>query len=416
MSENEVAGGPDTNPACAASGPATTPEDNERTASRERRRQNMKALTASEAADARSYIETEASRFDAENPNLPPPRIYDLVTVRQIKRQPWLIEHILPACSLGLLYGKEGTGKSFTALDIAGSVALGIDFLGHPTRQGPVVYLTAEGANGLGARVGGWLRDKGLAGQNIDDGPLFIVPEVLQLHTKYGQGRLMQILRDILPDIPTLVIIDPLQSYTSGADENSIKDIGPYISFINDIRHKFGCTVLTIHHSKKNVTPGQSNSARGHSSLPCAADTIVLVDGKNNRFELECEKQKDADKFDDIPCQLAVVPLDNDDSTCVLKPDSSGASIGEPTPKSGRGRPKSRERVLQVLWQAGRPLSHGEWLTTAKAARVSKSSFSRALRELLVEGAVTCDADGKYKPALRLTGNESERSIGNEAG
>jgi hypothetical protein len=100
----------------------------------------------------------------------------------------------------------------------------------------------------------------------------------------------------------------------------------------------------------------------------------------------------------------------------VLKPDSSGASIGEPTPKSGRGRPKSRERVLQVLWQAGRPLSHGEWLTTAKAARVSKSSFSRALRELLVEGAVTCDADGKYKPALRLTGNESERSIGNEAG
>ena len=63
----------------------------------------MKALTASEAADARSYIETEASRFDAENPNLPPPRIYDLVTVRQIKRQPWLIENILPACSLGLL-------------------------------------------------------------------------------------------------------------------------------------------------------------------------------------------------------------------------------------------------------------------------------------------------------------------------
>src|SRR4051812_1287674 len=57
----------------------------------------------------------------------------------------WIIDGVLPE-GVSALYGPSGSGKSFVALDIAGSIVTGKPFLGKfPVREGIVVYLQLEG-------------------------------------------------------------------------------------------------------------------------------------------------------------------------------------------------------------------------------------------------------------------------------
>src|SRR5262249_7475506 len=68
----------------------------------------------------------------------------------------WLVDRLLVAGSLGLLYGPPAAGKSLLALDWACSIATGEPWLGRPVRPGPVLYVAAEGSAGLGVRVAAW--------------------------------------------------------------------------------------------------------------------------------------------------------------------------------------------------------------------------------------------------------------------
>src|SRR5439155_20954414 len=80
--------------------------------------------------------------YDEEVDKLPPPE--------------WLIEGILPADGLAVLYGPPAIGKSFLALDWAFSVQLGHAWLGHQVKRGTVVYVYGEGGAALGQRKDAW--------------------------------------------------------------------------------------------------------------------------------------------------------------------------------------------------------------------------------------------------------------------
>ena len=68
----------------------------------------------------------------------------------------WLVEDIFPEQGLLCVYGSSGVGKSFLCLDLAAAVAEGVDWFGHPTQQGDVVYVALEGQAGLRLRVKAW--------------------------------------------------------------------------------------------------------------------------------------------------------------------------------------------------------------------------------------------------------------------
>ena len=71
--------------------------------------------------------------------------------VKDLPPPSYLIEPILPAGSLAVLYGPSSVGKTFLALDMALCVATGTDWLDHyPVKKGLVVYVMAEGIGGLG--------------------------------------------------------------------------------------------------------------------------------------------------------------------------------------------------------------------------------------------------------------------------
>jgi len=224
-----------------------------------------------------------------------------------VEPPPWLIDTVLPARSLSMMFGKENTGKSFVALDMAGCVAGGLTWLGgFPVEPGPVIYITAEGLGHLGYRFEAWLKAR-LDGQLPLFFPLYFIPQALHLNTKDGFRRLALALERLSFARPVLVIIDTLHSCTAGMDENSAQDVGEFLKVCEWLRQTVGAAVLTIHHSRK-----AGDTYRGHSSFAGAADTLIHVKkagGHDSNITVACTKQKDAEHFDELNLCLNVVEL-----------------------------------------------------------------------------------------------------------
>jgi hypothetical protein len=93
---------------------------------------------------------------------------------------PWLVKHVVPADSIGVIYGGSGTFKSFIAIDLAMHIAHGMEWLGKKTKKGPVLIIAAEGGAGLWRRIVAWHRHRRLRWDDID---VRVLPMAIDLTT-----------------------------------------------------------------------------------------------------------------------------------------------------------------------------------------------------------------------------------------
>ena len=63
----------------------------------------------------------------------------------------WMIEDILPLRGLGLVFGIQGSFKSFVTMSLALAVMLGQGWAGKRVERGRVLYVAAEGGAGYGS-------------------------------------------------------------------------------------------------------------------------------------------------------------------------------------------------------------------------------------------------------------------------
>ncbi|MBK7897954.1 MAG: AAA family ATPase [Betaproteobacteria bacterium] len=203
----------------------------------------------------------------------------------------WLVEDIFPEQGLLCMYGSSGVGKSFLCLDLAAAVAEGVDWFGHPTQQGDVVYVALEGQAGLRLRVKAW---ETYHGRPFPSGVRFVFddffinelqePRQLGLKILHGNGS-----GDYCD--PVLVIIDTLNRAAPGSDENSCADMNGIIAGATMLKMTTEAAVLLIHHPGKDATRG----LRGHSSLHAALDTVVEVDEDGEVIRWRLAKSKDGE-------------------------------------------------------------------------------------------------------------------------
>ena len=158
----------------------------------------------------------------------------------------WLIDGILPTNALAVLYGLPGAGKTFVALSMALSIAAGHLWCGKGTKSGSVLYVAAEGLRGLQFRMQAY------------EGKHSIVAEHLQcLGQEFDLRSFVDIqelatameARDFHPDF---IVLDTFARLIPGADENSSKDVGQAIRAMDELRRRFGATVLLVHHTGKD--------------------------------------------------------------------------------------------------------------------------------------------------------------------
>jgi AAA domain/DnaB-like helicase N terminal domain len=303
----------------------------------------------------------------------------------------WLVKHVMPAESIGMLYGASGTFKSFIALDAALHVAHGLPWLGRKTAQGPVIYIAAEGGSGLWSRVLAWHRTRGL---RWAEAPFFVVPVGIDL--KADAWRVVEAAQ-ALGISPSLVVVDTL-SQTYAGEENSANEMAAYLREIGlRFRSLWSCAVALVHHTGHNAT----ERPRGSSAIRANLDFLLGVfrDEKEMLATLTCEKQKDGDLFDDATFSLAVHTLGTDEdgdkvTSLVARHLSSAEEVEEAASTEAASGRSGRGRRLLSLVQNGmeerglRKLFNDECIADGLSAETAKRSYFRARAHAIKAGYI----------------------------
>jgi hypothetical protein len=218
----------------------------------------------------------------------------DVKGLRNLPKPEPLIDGWLNKNSLAWLGGKPGSCKSFVAVEMACCIATGEDWHHRLVAKGKVLYLIAEGAEGLSQRVDAWMDC-----HDYDDIPgAIFLPVPVQMIDSYSVdvAAMAKLIRTIQP---VLVIVDTQARVTVGADENSSRDMGKLVDAVELLRRQCLCTILIVHHE-----PRQGDNLRGSIALEGAASTILRATKEGDLVGLEIRKQKNAAAIDPMSLYL----------------------------------------------------------------------------------------------------------------
>jgi hypothetical protein len=284
-----------------------------------------------------------------------------------------LISGVMPVGGLVVVYGPPGAGKSFMVLDWALSVATGFRWLGREVRQGPVVYIAAEGSAGLGPRIRSWKAHRGYVGTA---GVRFLA-ESVNLMEPAEVERLLAECRG-LEESPALVIVDTLARCMIVGDENSTSDMSSFIAGADRIRRETGATVCIIHHTRRDST-----LERGSSALRGAADTMVAIRGDRKEIVVTCTKQKDTSPFENL--RLRLVPVAD---SCVI--EGADGSVHQVSDDLTRSQRQALEELHRLAPSRG--LTKAEW---ERSSELKRRTFYDVTSVLVERGYVVTDRPGR---------------------
>lgn len=298
-----------------------------------------------------------------------------------------MIDGVLDKGTVAMLVAQPAAGKSFLALDWACRYATGLRWQGrdvsrmmeYPTgNRGPgkVLYIAAEGARGLKARLAAW---EHAWGKEVPQHQLRMLDHPFNLGNSNEVSMLIAAMEEQGPF--GLVIIDTLASCTLGLEENSSMDMGRVVRAAYQIRNAMGPdgTVLMIHHLSK------AGTIRGSSALLGGVDQVMILTRSGDALKLEDEKRKDGAELQ--PMNLKLTPM-------------HGSLIVE----AGRDDDPGHNPLVQEMAQLSHllPLSKNE---LRMATSLPESEFFHALNRGLESGQIVSTNDKTPKYRLSAQGN-----------
>lgn len=175
-----------------------------------------------------------------------------------------LIPGVLERHAYALLAGRDGTYKTFIALDWCLCLATGTPWHGRPVERVKVLYMAGEGAYGLADRVAAWEAHHGVT---VEPEWFRVLPTGVDLH---GAADLPQLLA--MAAEYGLIVLDTLRRVSGRADGNG-SEMGAVVDNIDALRRATDSgTVLALAHTQKN-----DEDARGFSGIEDDADIVWHV-------------------------------------------------------------------------------------------------------------------------------------------
>lgn len=306
----------------------------------------------------------------------------------------WILDGYLQKQGMSALFAPPGAFKSFVALDIALSVAYGLDWHGHAVKQRKVLYICAEGQYGFGTRALAW-RHHRANDQSTDQ--FHVLPVAINLLDPGNVASLIDAITLYLDGVG-LIIIDTLARSFGAGDENSTKDMNAYVHGAGKLV-ECGCHVMHVHHSGKDESKGE----RGSSVFRAALDTLIQLDREpgSDVVTVVMRKQKDAPELK--PMNLAVVvaeavhPLTGE---IVSSRVPTFSEVVENAPAGTADDPlaglsKVQRKLLQMVVNG-----EGSVSVLARAAGVDSSNCRRALRRLSDRKLIEANEDGFWREII----------------
>ena len=264
----------------------------------------------------------------------------------------WLIDNLFPDNAINFVSARPGEGKSRFTLQMACSLAMGTDFLGHEISGGQkkVVYFSLEmGPPVLKYFVEGMSASlKDSIDLDVLNEQVILLPQgaPLDLERDEGQQFFKYVMDSVKPDV---VFIDALGSLTS--DELNEKASKTISNKLKEWLIAYNCTFFIIHHNRKELQaspnkPPSLSDFYGNTFATTDAATIVSLwrapNAEENEVQLHIVKGRTV-KNDDKnvtlldSSQMAFTKkgtLDSDSSSgniksyAAFKPDSSNGGFG----------------------------------------------------------------------------------------
>lgn len=262
--------------------------------------------SAWERTDERHPAERDALSPSMVNPEDPGAeqtfKLLDLEELRNMPPPKYLLPKRVPE-GVTVLFGREGAGKTFIAIDWIGAMA---------AKGLRILYFIGEAPKGFARRMVAWMdtHDRaGVARQNVR-----VITEAPLLLTDHGLRTFYATIKYAEPD---LVVLDTLSRATPGVDENQPGVFSSVIQVMDAIYHWYGTSSLLVHHAN-----AKGERPRGGTQLPGAADSIwiALRDEKQpDQYILKNPKMKDDEEQHDRLFRLNKVG-----DTAVVYPSEHG--------------------------------------------------------------------------------------------
>jgi 5S rRNA maturation endonuclease (ribonuclease M5) len=323
---------------------------------------------------------------------LAPKARFALVSILELLQRPdptWLIHGVLQSNTNSCLSAAHASFKSFLALDMALCVATGRQWCGRDVIQGNVIFVCAEGASGMKARVLAWCNDKQI------DPPtnFYFIDDAVQVHEPKDRADFFASLGVLKP---ALIIFDTLSLCALGLEENASKDMNLFMDSVKRVQTETGAHVLLIHHHSK------AGGSRGSSAIPAAVQSEFELKRERDGATLTCTKQKDGLEFKPLSFKSRLVEYDAWKRKSSLVLDYEGDS--ENADALSGGEMRVYELLLDTFGANGASIS--QWRKIAP--EIAERSFYRAARNLVEKKKVDDGKDGKggrgaiYRPTELL--------------
>lgn len=281
----------------------------------------------------------------------------------------WLVKRVIPAEGIGVIFGRPGSGKTFSCMDIAMHIAAGMPWRGIKVTQAEVAYVSPE-AGRLGVnRVIGWARHHG---RGWPEG-FRLSPVAIDLCSSTDDAEAL--VADIRANQPKcrLVVIDTLNRAMAGGDENDGQDMGKFVAICDLIAKALGAFVLIVHHSGKDAARG----SRGHSSLLGAVSLELEVTKEPGEpGTIKVTKMRDGEDGAEYGFDIDSVPLGHDEDGDEVTTGISVEADMEPIQRARSATPAGKNQLLaadafaQFVDDYGRPNPPGTGFAEPGRVRV----------------------------------------------
>lgn len=314
----------------------------------------------------------------------------------------WVVKHILPANSVGVMFGASGTFKSFIALAGSMHVAHGLRWLNQRTVHGPVIYLAAEGGIGAVRRVEAWHKAYSL---DPAKGQFLFCIRPLALLT---QARMLREAIEALGVQPVLIVVDTM-SQTFTGEENSSSEVAEFLRAVRiELAQAFGACVLIIHHSGHSA----SERPRGSSAIRANSDFLLGVyrDEDAMLATMEIQHQKDGELGKPTAFDLMSISLGKDgDGDAVTSLVARHLDSSDAVLEKAR---ETRSSALALLLQAidtGRPEKEVRtefYRLNGGSPDANRQAWSRVRKTAIGQGLIRIEGDW-YEVAVQQQAAES---------
>lgn len=309
----------------------------------------------------------------------------------------YVIKGLIPKDDDTLVYGATSVGKTFFVLDMALSIATGMErYNGLRIRPGGVLYVASEAPSIVERRAWAWAQRHGLAGDALRN--FLLYPEPIDLSDteadpiEPGGLALVNDLQDFILFAPDELECDPIQlviidtwAQSLSADGNDNAAVSHALRVLKRAREVQPFGAVIVHH-----TGHTGDHARGASSLPNSCESVLFVSKNEDTEYIQVEQRKHRDGRVDGGgwCyELEDEHLGQDD-------DGDDVYVGvavhvpDEIPAAGKSKgdklsPLARE-LLEIIW--GIPT--GQWVEAERVPEAIQGGWAGHLvlpREVLRE-------------------------------